>query len=140
MAVPKRKTSKARRNRRASANKAMSMKNVAYNPNSGSAIAPHTVCPKTGYYKGVKVIVTKADRDARRAEQKAQAEGAAAEQQPAVDADVQTAVAEAKVAKETKKKAAPKKAAAKKAEPAEPMVEEVTEASVEEQDSSKDEK
>jgi len=70
MPCPKRKTSKARRNKR-SANKGLDVQTFTTCPNSGVAVMPHTVCLESGYYKGVKVMATKADRLASRA-QKAQ--------------------------------------------------------------------
>jgi len=61
MPCPKRKASKARRNKR-SANHALLVQTFTTCPNSGTPIMPHTVCLESGYYKGVKVMVTKSDR------------------------------------------------------------------------------
>ncbi len=61
MPCPKRKTSKARRNKR-SANKGLDVQTFTNCPNSGIPVMPHTVCLESGYYKGVKVMATKADR------------------------------------------------------------------------------
>ncbi|MFA5999070.1 MAG: 50S ribosomal protein L32 [Candidatus Babeliales bacterium] len=61
MPCPKRKTSKARRNQR-SANKGLEVQTFTHCPNSGVPVMPHIVCLESGFYKGVKVIATKADR------------------------------------------------------------------------------
>jgi len=61
MPVPKRKTSKSRRDKR-HANKGLSVKSVAACQTCGAPIAPHQVCQECGRYKGVKVIRTKTDR------------------------------------------------------------------------------
>jgi len=61
MPCPKRKTSKARRNQR-SANKGLDVQTFTHCPNSGVPVMPHIVCLESGFYKGVKVIATKADR------------------------------------------------------------------------------
>lgn len=72
MPVPKRKVSKARRDKRF-ANKGLSIKAFTYcttceEPNP---IAPHSACTKCGYYKGAKVLQTKSDRKVRRSEKQA---------------------------------------------------------------------
>ncbi len=61
MPVPKRKTSKSRRDSR-SANKGIKPKAVASCQTCQAAIAAHVVCQECGYYKGVKVLRTKTDR------------------------------------------------------------------------------
>ena len=61
MPVPERKTSKARRNKR-HANKGLDVSSFTHCANSGSPVMSHTVCLESGYYKGVKVLVTKQDR------------------------------------------------------------------------------
>ena len=61
MPCPKRKTSKSRRNQR-SANKGLDVQTFTHCPNSGVPVMPHIVCLESGFYKGVKVITTKADR------------------------------------------------------------------------------
>ena len=65
MPCPKRKASRARRNKR-SANKGLDVQTFTHCPNSGVPVMPHTVCLKSGYYKGVKVIATKEDRRVKR--------------------------------------------------------------------------
>ena len=60
MAVPKKKTSKSRRNMRR-AHDALS--HVAYNecPNCGELRRPHHVCASCGYYDGREVISSAAE-------------------------------------------------------------------------------
>ena len=95
MPCPKRKSSRARRNKR-SANKGLDVQTFTSCPNSGIPVMPHTVCLESGYYKGVKVISTKADRlerrsqkrqvvQARQAEKMKDAQSAHAESAPATD-------------------------------------------------------
>ena len=61
MPVPKRKTSKSRRDKR-SANKGLKVRSVASCQTCQEPVAPHRVCNQCGYYKGVKVLRTKVDR------------------------------------------------------------------------------
>ena len=61
MPVPKRKTSKSRRNKR-SANKGMKVKAITACLTCKEPLMPHQACHGCGYYKGVKVLRTKADR------------------------------------------------------------------------------
>lgn len=61
MPVPKRKTSKRRRDQR-HANNHLHVATITHCPNSGAPVMPHTVCLESGYYKGVKVMKTKQDR------------------------------------------------------------------------------
>ena len=90
MPCPKRKTSKARRNQR-SANKALEVQTFTHCPNSGIPVMPHMVCLESGYYKGVKVIATKADRLASRNQkrqvQEARKAGATAPTAEAADSE-----------------------------------------------------
>ena len=58
MAVPKRKTSKSRRNKRMSHIKFLS-KNVIEDKKSGEYRLPHHVDLKTGFYKGRQVFEPK---------------------------------------------------------------------------------
>lgn len=55
MAVPKRKTSKARRDKRR-AHKSLSMPAVATCPQCDEPRMPHRVCPTCGYYHGRAVL------------------------------------------------------------------------------------
>lgn len=65
MPVPKRKRSRARRDSRF-ANKGIQVKAISGCQNCKDPIAPHTACKKCGFYKGVKVLATKADRKVKR--------------------------------------------------------------------------
>ena len=56
MAVPKRKTSKARRDTRRSAVSKLAMPAMSTCTNCGALKAPHKVCKKCGFYKGVAVL------------------------------------------------------------------------------------
>jgi large subunit ribosomal protein L32 len=67
MPVPKRKRSRARRDKRF-ANKALQIKTFTNCPNCEEAVMPHQVCFKCGHYKGRKIMVTKADRGDKRTE------------------------------------------------------------------------
>ena len=58
MAVPKRKTSKARRNSRNSANFKAVAPTVVECPKCHEKKAPHKVCAKCGTYNGKQVIET----------------------------------------------------------------------------------
>ncbi len=59
MAVPKRKTSKARRDKRR-ANWKLSVPGMVACPNCGELKRPHRVCKACGNYKGKEVISTEA--------------------------------------------------------------------------------
>jgi large subunit ribosomal protein L32 len=65
MPVPKRKRSRARRDSRF-ANKGIKVKAIAGCLNCKDPIVPHTACKNCGFYKGVKVLTTKADRTVKR--------------------------------------------------------------------------
>lgn len=55
---PKRKISKARRDRRR-AHDALATANLVACSNCGTMILPHVVCPNCGFYKGREVIAIK---------------------------------------------------------------------------------
>ncbi len=55
MAVPKRKTSKARKRKRRS-HHGLEVKSLTLCPKCGSPMMPHRACPECGYYKGRQVI------------------------------------------------------------------------------------
>ncbi|HEY8436544.1 MAG TPA: 50S ribosomal protein L32 [Haloplasmataceae bacterium] len=55
MAVPKRRTSKARRDKRRTHYK-LEAPGLVQCPNCGEYIKPHRVCPECGHYKGREVI------------------------------------------------------------------------------------
>ena len=78
MPVPKRKRSRARRDSRF-ANKGLKVKVIAACSQCKAAILPHQVCKECGFYKGAKVLKTKADRIVKRVELK-QAKAQATEQ------------------------------------------------------------
>jgi len=67
MPVPKRKRSRARRDSR-HANKGLQVKSFGKCSNCQVAMLPHQACKECGHYKGVKVIVTKTERTAKRLE------------------------------------------------------------------------
>ena len=56
MAVPKRKVSKARRDKRRSAVWKLDTPTFSKCTNCGELMAPHKVCKNCGFYKGVEVI------------------------------------------------------------------------------------
>ena len=58
MAVPKRKTGRARTNARRSANDRISAPARCVCPQCGEAKLPHRVCPSCGFYKNREVIET----------------------------------------------------------------------------------
>ncbi|MDR1409197.1 MAG: 50S ribosomal protein L32 [Oscillospiraceae bacterium] len=60
MAVPKRKTSKARRDRRRSSVWKLTAPTLEKCPKCGEYKRPHRVCTACGQYKGREVIQTKA--------------------------------------------------------------------------------
>lgn len=69
MPVPKRKRSKARRDKRF-ANKGIKKITIASCTNCKSPIMPHAICQTCGHYKGVKVVTTKIERSMKRDEQR----------------------------------------------------------------------
>jgi large subunit ribosomal protein L32 len=69
MPVPKRKTSRSRRDSR-SANKGIKVKVSTQCQSCSAPAAPHEVCRQCGHYKGRKILVTKVERLMKRAENK----------------------------------------------------------------------
>jgi large subunit ribosomal protein L32 len=59
MAVPKRKTSKARRDKRRSSHWKLEAPGIVACPNCGAYHLPHRVCKACGYYNGRKVLDVK---------------------------------------------------------------------------------
>jgi large subunit ribosomal protein L32 len=57
MALPKRKTSKSKRDKRRTHQKAAAP-NLSTCPECGEAKQPHQACPSCGYYKGRTVVET----------------------------------------------------------------------------------
>ena len=56
MAVPKKRQSKSRRNRRRAQHDRVAPPTVVECPNCSEPTPPHQVCPACGYYKGEQVI------------------------------------------------------------------------------------
>ena len=56
MAVPKRKTSKQRRDKRRASSYQLPKTTVVECPNCHESKLPHRICPKCGYYDGKEVI------------------------------------------------------------------------------------
>lgn len=56
MAVPKRKTSKQRKNKRRASSYTLNKATVVECPNCHEMKLPHRVCPECGYYAGKEVI------------------------------------------------------------------------------------
>jgi large subunit ribosomal protein L32 len=56
MAVPKKKTSKAKGRSRQAANWRLEVPSRSLCPNCGAAKLPHVVCPTCGHYRGRQVI------------------------------------------------------------------------------------
>lgn len=119
MAVPKRKTSKARKGRRCT-HQVESVKSFTHCLNCQSPLSTHQVCKSCGYYKGVKVLTTKVERAMRREEQrraKSEREGVASEQQDnqqVLEAQAEAIAAEAQESKKVQKAQKPAKQAPKK--------------------------
>jgi large subunit ribosomal protein L32 len=60
MAVPKRKKSKSKRDKRRTHQKTTAP-NVSTCPECGEATLPHHACPSCGHYRGRKVVETEED-------------------------------------------------------------------------------
>ncbi len=67
MPVPKRKRSRARRDKRF-ANKGIKPKSFTECANCKEPLATHAACRNCGFYKGRKVLSTKSDREVKRVE------------------------------------------------------------------------
>jgi len=67
MPVPKRKTSKARRDQRAST-KFIRPQAIVSCSNCSEPLSPHQACAACGFYKGVKVLRTRKERGLKRVE------------------------------------------------------------------------
>lgn len=61
MAVPKRKTSKARRDKRRASNIRMTAPQFVECPQCHEAKMPHRICTECGYYDGKEVLQIKED-------------------------------------------------------------------------------
>ena len=65
MAVPKRRTPRAKRNQRRANHDRISAPNIIPCPNCGEMMIPHRVCPSCGHYAGREVIeIVEPDFDA----------------------------------------------------------------------------
>jgi len=60
MALPKRKHSKSRRDKRRSANSKLTAATLSVCPQCKKIRMPHRVCPFCGYYKGKPVVIVEA--------------------------------------------------------------------------------
>lgn len=93
MPVPKRKRSKARRDKRF-ASKGIKPKAITGCQTCQAALMPHTICKECGYYKGKKVLRTKTDRMYERGQvrqaKEAKLRGTQQEQQPAPETEQKT--------------------------------------------------
>ncbi len=92
MPVPKRKTSKSRRDKR-NASKGLKVKSFAGCSNCSAPITGHQACGGCGFYKGKKVLETKADRALKRGEanrQKSEQQAAASKASNSPSSDVHT--------------------------------------------------
>jgi len=69
MPVPKRKRSRSRRDKRF-ANKGLKVKSMTDCQNCKAPLPTHQACPECGFYKGVKVFATKADRAVKRGQER----------------------------------------------------------------------
>lgn len=65
MAVPKRKTSKARKGWRCT-HKVEHVTSITHCSNCNGPLRTHQTCASCGFYKGVKVLTTKAERAVKR--------------------------------------------------------------------------
>ncbi len=81
MPVPKRKRSRARRDKRF-ANKGLKIKSFTTCPHCEEPINTHQACLACGHYKGRKIVITKADREVKRAETRQAKEARKAEVAP----------------------------------------------------------
>ena len=59
MAVPKRKTTRAKRNQRRANHDRVSAPNAIPCPACGDMMIPHRVCPACGHYKGREIVAKK---------------------------------------------------------------------------------
>jgi len=80
MPVPKRKRSRSRRDKRF-ANKGIKVKAITICNNCQDPLIPHSACKNCGFYKGIKVMMTKMDRTVKRTEIRKTKEAAKTEQQ-----------------------------------------------------------
>ncbi len=91
MAVPKRKQSKARKGWRQT-HQVEHVKSITSCLNCQSPLNTHQACKACGFYKGVKVLTTKAERAVKRgqAQQVKEARNAAARENQTLEASAET--------------------------------------------------
>ena len=63
MAVPKKKVSSARRDKRRSNNSKLEMPGMVKCAKCGEYVLAHRVCKNCGYYNGVEVVAPKAEKN-----------------------------------------------------------------------------
>ena len=80
MAVPKRRTSRAKRDQRRAQHDRVSPPNLIECPTCGDLTLPHRICPECGHYKGRKLMKGRADKLQERAARAEAAAAAAAEE------------------------------------------------------------
>ena len=61
MGVPKKRTSRQKRDQRRASNFKVDPPNVTKCPNCGEPVLSHRACPKCGQYKGNQVLASKED-------------------------------------------------------------------------------
>lgn len=83
MGVPKRKRSRARRDSRF-ANKGVKVKAITSCKNCEKPLLTHAACTGCGFYKGIKVMATKAERSLKRGQVK-QAKTARTKSEPSAE-------------------------------------------------------
>ena len=64
MAVPKRRTTRAKRNMRRANHDKVTAPNISACPNCTEMMIPHRVCPTCGFYKGRAVVAAKSEQQA----------------------------------------------------------------------------
>jgi len=84
MPVPKRKRSRARRDKRF-ANKGIKVKAFTHCKTCQDPVMPHAVCKGCGHYKGIKVMVTKQERSEKRGSKKRAVQKASSPEAPQVE-------------------------------------------------------
>ncbi|MCA9769760.1 50S ribosomal protein L32 [Candidatus Dependentiae bacterium] len=101
MPVPKRKTSRSRRDKR-HANKGIKQQAFTQCHNCQEFIAPHVICKACGYYKGTKILATKSERALKRSESRQAQQARRQATQQAMQAAAEEHKASASVAEQSK--------------------------------------
>jgi large subunit ribosomal protein L32 len=63
MAVPKKKTTKAKRNQRRASNWKLTLPEISDCPNCHSKVRPHHICNVCGHYRGQQVVAIKEKKE-----------------------------------------------------------------------------